>query len=391
MGRLRRVPMSDAIIVVCILSYWIATGDALAGVSEEKMDYRWGIDPDSLPQVVHEEDLPDLPMGSADRIWGFAGKDLSDKDLSNLSVAHLSEMTFDQNTRWPAASGLPSGVSPEAWMERAKDPGLGVRELHRQGITGRGVVVAVIDKPIRHQHQEFEDRIHYHEVFEGSDRGHSSHFHGMACASILAGRTVGVAPEATIHYFATPDVGENFHYYSIAVDRIIAVNQSLPEAERIRLISISDGLGQDNPYAGEWAAALDKLSQAKIDVIYSEGGKLDGFIWGGSPPYKDSNDATTYELALYLRGRKVSPERAIIPADYRTTASNIASAPYMYSGTGGWSKAIPYFAGLAALAWQVAPDLTFGQIENLVSETTAPSSDGLRVVQPLQFLGRVRE
>ncbi|HSG82699.1 MAG TPA: S8 family serine peptidase, partial [Gemmatimonadota bacterium] len=310
---------------------------------------------------------------------------------SNLSPAYISETTFDQNTRWPAAARLPEGFVTADWMERARDPGLGVRELHRQGITGSGVVVAVIDKPIRHQHQEFGDRIRYHEVFEGSSRGHTPHFHGIACASILAGRTVGVAPEATIHYFATPDVGENFHYYSIAVDSIIAVNRSLPEAERIRLVSISDGMGRDNPYRNEWATALEKLAAAGIEIIYSARGKLDGFTWGGSPPYSDRNDAATYRLALYLRGQEVSPERIIIPADYRTTASNIADAPYIYWGTGGWSWAMPYAAGLTALAWQVAPDLTLAEIENLLRETAVPAGDGLRVVQPLEFMKRVRE
>jgi subtilisin family serine protease len=363
---------------------------AIACGTQPETEYRWGIDPDSLPQVVYEEDIPDLPMGSADWIWQFAGKDLSDKDLSNLSLAYLSETTFDENTQWPPSTRLPQGFVPAEWLERAKDPGLGVRELHRQGITGQGVVVAVIDKPIRHQHQEFGDRLQYHEVFEGSTRGQSPHFHGIACASILAGRTVGVAPEATIHYFATPDVGENFHYYSIAVDSIIAVNRSLPEAERIRLVSISDGLGRDNPYREEWAAALDRLAAAGVEIIYSAGGKLDGFIWGGSPTYANRGDAATYELALYLKGREVSQDRIIIPADYRTTASNIADAPYIYWGAGGWSWAMPYAAGLAALAWQVAPDLTLAEIENLLRETAAPAANGLRVVQPLDFLRRVQ-
>lgn len=75
-------------------------------------------------------------------------------------------------------------------------------------------MVAVVDKPIRHTHREFQGRIHYYEVFDGEEEGRVPHFHGIVCASILAGETVGVAPGATTHYFAAPDAGENFNYES---------------------------------------------------------------------------------------------------------------------------------------------------------------------------------
>jgi subtilisin family serine protease len=362
----------------------------LAACSDQPREYQWGVDPTSLPQVVTETDFPELRQGSADAIWLLAGKDLSDKDLRQLSLPFLSAMTFDHNTLWPDAAMLPEGFAPSEWTEVAKDPGLSVRDLHRQGITGKGVVVAVIDKPIRPDHIEFGERIRYHEVFEGASRGFRPHFHGMACASILVGETVGVAPEATLHYFATPDIGENFHYYSLALDRVIEVNTSLPEDERIRLVSISDGLGRDNPFADEWAAALERAREANIDIVYSSGDRLNGFLWGGCPPDADRGDASCYKLALYFKGRDISSERVLIPGDYRTTASNIGPDTYVYWGNGGWSWAIPYAAGLAALAWQINPEMTIDQIEEALRETAAPSGDGRSVIQPLAFIDQVR-
>jgi serine protease AprX len=363
---------------------------ACAEQAGEVADYPWGIDPESLPQTVRQSDFPDLPQGSADRIWGFAGKDLSGKDLTNLSAAFLAQLTFDGNTSWPRPALLPEGFAPDELLEIGKDPGLGVRDLHRQGFTGDGIAVAVVDKPIRHQHSEFEGRIHYYEVFDEETEGRAPHFHGIACASILAGKSVGVAPDATIHYFAVPDVGKNFHFYSIAADKIITVNESLGDGEKIRVVSISDGIGRDDPYRQEWESALERLQQAEIEVIYSSREVFGPFLWGGCPPCEDRNVPSNYEVALMLKGRDMPPETILVPGDYRTTASNKGPSLYIYWGEGGYSWAIPYLAGLAALAWQLAPDLTLAEIEALLAESTARSGDGLRVIRPIRFMELVR-
>ncbi len=382
--------------VGCRPFLWVVAAGAVAFAdcgrpTEEPPQYRWGIDPASLPEVVTEADFPELPMGSADRIWGLAGKDLSGKDLSNLSAEFLSRQTFDDNTSWPGSAMLPAGFSPDAWLETGKDPGLGVRDLHRQGITGQGIAVALIDKPIREEHKEFEGRLHYYEVFGDAERGFAPHFHGIACASILAGSTVGVAPGATIHYFAVPDVGENFRFYAIAADRVIEVNRSLGVERRIRLVSISDGLGRDNPYREDWETALRRLNDAGIEVVYSAPERLNGFTWGGAPPFFDRSLSTDYRSALYFAaaGMEVPLERIVIPGDYRATASNQGEDVYTYWGEGGWSWAIPYAAGLAVLAWQLEPTLTFAQIEDLLRETAGTAKDGRRVIDPTAVIEAV--
>ncbi|HZD56449.1 MAG TPA: S8 family serine peptidase, partial [Anaerolineales bacterium] len=86
-------------------------------------------------------------------------------------------------------------------MTRAKDPGLGVRRLHSQGITGKGISVAIIDGHIRTDHVEYRDQLaHYEELsdFEGIPY----EAHGSSVASILVGKQIGVAPGAQLYYFA---------------------------------------------------------------------------------------------------------------------------------------------------------------------------------------------
>ena len=48
-------------------------------------------------------------------------------------------------------------------MELGKDPGLGVRQLQAQGITGSGVGIAIIDQPMLVDHQEYASRLKLYE------------------------------------------------------------------------------------------------------------------------------------------------------------------------------------------------------------------------------------
>lgn len=43
-------------------------------------------------------------------------------------------------------------------MEAAKNLGLGIRQLHEQGLTDKGVKMAIIDQPLG-MHQEYADNI----------------------------------------------------------------------------------------------------------------------------------------------------------------------------------------------------------------------------------------
>lgn len=377
-------------LVIVFLIFFFAM--ACKGQKKDASKYKWGIDPKSFPKVVKEKDFPKLEYGSADEIWGFAGKDLSGKDLTNLSLPFIAKLTFDQNTRWPKSNLLPAGFSPDNWLRTGTNPGLGLKHIHKQGVTGRGISVAVFDKPILHTHKEFKGKIHYYEVFADESRGLSPHFHGISCASILAGKTLGVAPEATVYYFATPNRGKNFHFYSLAVEKLVDINSELPEKKKIRLVSISDGLGRDNPYREEWKLAVEKLKQAKIELIYSSREKFNDFIWGGCPPYLDRNIPANYDVAIYFKQKKIalSPQRIIAPGDYRTTASNMGNSIYIYWGSGGWSWAIPYLAGLAALAWQLNPDLTLADIESFFRETAVNAKDDQLVIWPEGFIKKVK-
>jgi hypothetical protein len=116
------------------------------------------------------------------------------------------------------------------------------------------------------------------------------------------------------------------------------------------------------------------------------------FTWGGCPPYSDRDDPENYAYAAWPHENdKDHQKKILLPADYRTAAQNYDSEAYVYWGDGGFSWAIPYFAGLAALAWGVDADLTIEDIYRLIKATKTQTPQGIFVVDPVAFIDRVLE
>ena len=84
--------------------------------------------------------------------------DLRSYNLSQLDLqdagADLVHADFDDRTVWPAPQRRCKDFDGPRLLEAGKNPGLGVRALHAQGITGRGVGIAIIDNPLLVDHQE---------------------------------------------------------------------------------------------------------------------------------------------------------------------------------------------------------------------------------------------
>jgi len=66
--------------------------------------------------------------------------------------------------------------SAEKLLEEGKNPGLGLRKLHEQGITGEGVVVAIIDQKLLMDHKEYKNKIEsYSEYGKAKEEDPSMH------------------------------------------------------------------------------------------------------------------------------------------------------------------------------------------------------------------------
>lgn len=133
-------------------------------------------------------------------LWGDASK----VDFSNADNM-FPYIRFSTETKFPSADKMPKGFNPQQALENGKTPGLNIADLHAMGITGKGITVAIIDKPLNTEHDEIKDNIvHYEEI--GYPENTIAEYHGTAVSSILSGKTVGVAPDAKIVYFAATNV-----------------------------------------------------------------------------------------------------------------------------------------------------------------------------------------
>lgn len=310
--------------------------------------------------------------------------DLRSSDLTKLDLSKSKEdllfADFDSQTKWPAADKMPADFDWQKIMETGKDPGLGIRTLHNQGVTGKGIGIAIIDQPLLTEHQEYKDRLQlYEEINILPDT--TAQMHGAAVTSIAAGKTVGVAPDADLYYIGawtgdwkpeTDDFTWNFTYYAQAVRRVLEINRSLSEDRKIRVIAMQ--VGWDASQAGyeEITAAVREAKAAGMLVVSSNLSETyDWYFQGlGRDPLDDPNQFESYRPGLWWekdfydgmsltshRG-KPSQQTLLVPMDSRATASPTGGKDYVFYRSGGWSWSIPYLAGMYALAAQVKPDIT---------------------------------
>lgn len=309
--------------------------------------------------------------------------DLRSYDLSGLNVSgrinDLMYADFDSKTKWPKT--LPKKFDPKTIMEYGKNPGLNVNKIHQEGVTGKGVNIAIIDEMLLTGHEEYKDRLKlYEEMHALQDDGGAS-MHGSAVSSIAVGKNVGVAPDANLYYiaefygnitplsFITMKYTWDFTYLAKAVDRILEINKTLPEDKKIRVISMSIGWDPGQKGFKEIDEAVKRAKREGILVVSSD---LDRYynvdLRGlGRDELSDPDSINSYDIGLFWKTtfdnktetfQRVISKTIMTPMDSRCVASPTGNSDYVFYRTAGLSWSIPYVAGLYALACQVKPNIT---------------------------------
>ena len=314
-------------------------------------------------------------------------------ELNEYNSEEIYTYTFNQDTILEGNAALQSQI-----LEEGKNPGLGIIELHNQGITGKNVNVAIIDQPMLTDHPEFAGKItSYYDTGCETDTNSGS-MHGPAVTSILAGTTTGVAPDVKVWFAAVPSWKADSKYYADALNWIVSENQKLPEDEKIRLVSVSAApSGEGSPFTENlqmWDDAVKAAQEMNILVLDCRTNENTGFIF---PCFFDPTDREN--VSLCSGGFPTAPNPLpdylhyiCAPCAYRTMAEEYtADKPsYQYWGQGGLSWSIPYCAGVLALGWQVRPDLSPEEIIRILFETAASGKDSSRIIDPPSFIKAVR-
>ena len=312
--------------------------------------------------VLSELPEEDVNMGLDIRSYDVSGFDLRDKgDI-------LSAVTFDTDTVWPEK--LPEGFSPDQILETGKDPGLGIRALHEQRITGKGVSIAIVDQALNPEHTEYADNLMSYELLHCCDDG--AQMHGSAVTSIAVGKNCGVAPDADVYYIASTfgrygagGMKMNLNYMADSIDRVLEINTYLPAEKKIRVISISRGFSVEKG-SDEVRAAIERAKEAGVFVITTSTEDNYGFtLMGlGKELTTDPNDISSYgpghfwSDSFYSGYMPDASHMLLVPMDARTYASWNGVDGYEFGASGGLSWSVPWLAGLYALCIQADDDLT---------------------------------
>lgn len=329
------------------------------------------------------------PITSVNEFDDVRWKDMSKLNFSNRKGL-IATLRFNQKTVWPELARMSPGEKPEKLLKDAMNPGLGVRRLHRQGITGKGINVAIIDQPMYLDHPEFAGKVvAYHDVGCGSE----SSMHAPAVTSLLVGTNCGTAPDARVYYAAAPSWKRDTAYEAKALDWIIKQNKNLPASKKIRVVSVSAAPSSPNVRDKNlhmWDQVCARAEAAGILVLDCTSNR--GFIgkcWYNARVPESVSACTPgdprygYHTTDHLLG----------PSAPRTTAEEYdkGDCSYQYCGTGGLSWSIPYCAGVLALGWQIRPDLPSERMRELLFESAYIKKNGAKIINPRKFIRLVKK
>ena len=355
-------------------------------------------------QIIKSYD--ELPQGGHDGIkdarrCDISGLELTKEQLLNLCIDKTTVMSPEQK------------AIVDTYMEKCKDPGLGIRELHKQGITGKGVHMAIIDQPLG-KHQEYDDNIRSHtnvNLSEVPSDWAESSLHGAAVTSIAVGKSVGVAPDASVDYYSAVNAsydpkeieeykkkieekiklyenspGEKAYWegelkeiekygavssntsYANAIIQILDKNRTLPKEEQVSVISISWGFDEMASGYEKLQQAISRAKEEGVFVVSTALEKDYGFETDGANrnPQGDINSPQNYEAGAYWK--KASEDeipaeflknQLLFPMDHRTVADYKDENSYRYEGNdGGMSWSTPWVTGMYVLAKQVDSTIT---------------------------------
>ncbi|MFE3267952.1 S8 family serine peptidase [Streptomyces sp. NPDC059215] len=260
---------------------------------------------------------------------------------------------------------------------------IGAPQVWAGGDTGQGVDVAVLDTGVDAGHPDLADRVADRRSFV-PDQNTDDHFgHGTHVASIIAGtgaasggKEKGVAPGARLDIGKVlDDSGSGQTSWVLAGMEWAAVDQHA----KVVNMSLGDGIASDG---------TDPLSQA-VDTLSAETGALFVVAAGnaGAPDTISAPGAATDALTVGAvdsgdsvadfssQGPRV--DGALKP-EITAPGVGILAANSQFDGNGegayqtmsGTSMATPHVAGAAALLAAAHPDLTGGQLKDLLTSSS---------------------
>ena len=268
----------------------------------------------------------------------------------------------------------------EYWPEQS-----GVGKAHKEGITGKGVLVGILDTGCDADHLELRDKeidfcyVPLQPIPEAMRlvRGFDTNGHGTHVSSIVAGKNVGVAPGADLmvaSVIESETVKTSLERVVVALDWMLSQFQLDHYVDKPTIINLSLGFRQDCIEASQLESVLEGmrllLSTLVVDFevlpVAAIGNDGPGIVLApGYFPECLSVGAVDFDLepawfsSSGLSPLTGEPEPNIAGYGVKVMAAlerNIHRRS-LYAEKSGTSMAAPYVAGIAALVASANPGL----------------------------------
>lgn len=292
-------------------------------------------------------------------------------------------------------------------LEAAKNPGLGVRGLHKQGYTGKGVNIAYIGYGIQNgdiskfTHPEWDTK----QIKGYVDLGHGNKptpSKAYMDISALAGKTVGTAPDANLYILGINvqwAKGSQWKPMTDGINWVIQKNKTLSGSDKIRVIVIGTYPGGDVETWRKWTPIYDEaVANAQKSGIIVLGPRwhdpAEKPEWGDPQPNSIYADEGYYDPSSpddVSKAKHGNPKMADyythkiivhVPEYGRTLA--VENNSYAYTMNSFTSSS--YLAGIIAMGIQANPNLSRAQITKALLNTTTN-----HVVNPPDFIKAVKK
>ena len=278
-------------------------------------------------------------------------------------------------------------------------------EVHRRGITGRGVTAAVMDSGVCY-HPDYADRVVYFKDFVGGrgyyydDASHGSHVTGILGGSGLmsSGKYRGIAPGSDLVHLKVLDQ----HGAGKLKDTIAAMEWILKNKEKfnIRVVNFSVGMAleegqEEGRLLISWA---ERLWDAGLVVIVAAGNRGPGE--GSITLPGTSRKVITVGFCdlpgkqgrgqWYFSGRGptcscVCKPEITAPGTFITSCSNLKPGGNYYCVKSGTSMATPVVSGAVCLLLSQKPWLTNLEVKIRLQK----AGDDLGLPKSQQGWGRI--
>ncbi len=249
---------------------------------------------------------------------------------------------------------------------------LGTPALWNQGITGKGVLVGHLDTGADGKHPALKKAITDFAEFDmlgreikPAPKPYDTDDHGTHTAATIAGRavggkSVGMAPQATLASAIVIEGGD-------VVARVLG-GMDWAVGKKVKILSMSLG------FRGWWNdfLPLTKLLRARnVLPVFAVGNEGPGTSRSPGNYWQACSIGATdraQQVADFSSSQRFKRKKDPVVPDVVAPGVNIVSAKPGggFQAMDGTSMATPHVAGLAALLWEAKPDATVKEIEQAI-------------------------